>query len=264
MLISMYRLLENYMYKLTVEANIYTTSSPLNRVGTVNIPPPDLRKSHRRIGIVSLDESRISLSATARPGTVTIKPMHPQARIIPDTEHRHHAPPQSLAHTLQPTQRLERPRRRAESLRHGDGRIADHHTLLHVQPADLGQSSCRGVIGRHELRDDGYRLGGVNGETVAIVILCAELVGVVGAAIPVADGVAFGAGARVQAGCGARVRGENCGARVGLPEVHLLAAGTCAEGVGLAVDPGTGVEALRVAVACAVGCTSGVEGAAAA
>lgn len=190
--------------------------------------------------------------------------MHPQARIIPNTEHRHHAPPQRLGHTLQSTQRLERARPQAEGFRHRDGRIPDDPAILHIQPADLGQCACRCVIGSHELRDDGYRLGSVDGEAVAVVILCAELVGVVGASVPVADGVAFGAGARIQPSGVARVRGEDCGAGVGLPEVHLLAAGACAGGVGLAVDPGARVEALRVAVACAVGCAGGVEGAAAA
>lgn len=192
----------------TICTLIYT-SNTLSRVRTTNIPPPDPRKSHRRIGVVSPNERRISLGATVRPGTITIKPLHPQSRIIPDTEHRHHAPPQRLAHARQPTQRLERARPRAECLCHRDGPVPDDLAVLQVQPADLGKYACRGVIGRDELRDDGYGLGGVDGETVAV-----------------ADGVAFGAG------------------------------------VCLAVDPGGG-EALRVAVACAVGCAGGVEGAAA-
>ena len=161
----------------------------------------------------------------------------------------------------------------------GNGRlrVLVHLAVLDVEAPDLAERRA----GADELRDDGHLGLGVELHARAVEVLHAHAVAVEVASILVADAlVAVGAVAAVEPCAGyetgalAGVRSVRGGDGVGLPDVHLRAAGAKlavagvgvvgrrgpALSVGLAVDPLDVVGALGVAVSCKMSVAEGVNG----
>lgn len=157
----------------------------------------------------------------------------------------------------------------------GDGRVAVLVDLavLHVEALDFREGGARA----DELSDDSHLLLGVELHAGAVEVLDAHAVAVEVAAVLVADAAiavvtvtAVGASAGYETSALARVGSVGSGDGVGLPDVHLSAAGTELAGstvrvgvrwvpaldVGGAVDPLDVVGALGVAVSSSVLCTS--------
>ena len=155
----------------------------------------------------------------------------------------------------------------------GPGRlgVGDHLAVLHVEALDLLEGAAGGAVVGDELGDDGELALGVDGHarTVEGLVALAEgveitSVGVAGAAVAVgAVGATAGvAAAHHLAGGVAGVRSEGRGDAVGLPDIHLRAAGAVVAStrigiiggglpsinVGLTVDELEVARALRVTV----------------
>lgn len=211
--------------------------------------------------------------------------------VIPDRHDQNHTLRKSLAH-LRKTALLGEDILVAESLllssteARGDGvavdagdirlRVSKDLAVLDVEALDVGE----GAAGLDELGDDGDLLGGVDGElralaveggvahTVAVEVTAVgvALAGVAGGAVSSAAGVA---GAALLADGLAGVRGVGGGDGVGLPDVHLGAAGAhvADAGVGVvggrrpALDVGLAVNELEVAGALGVAVSGAVLGA---
>ena len=181
---------------------------------------------------------RIALRLVAGPSIPAIQPVHVPARIRPDTENQHHAARKRLAHPLDPAPLL-RPLGSRLAIRigngvdlqctpgNGDSSVGNRLAVLGIRATDLDEL----VVGGNKLGGDGELAVGVDrlGRVVAVKVVHAVRVLVVAASPLVADTLGLAAlglpRAAVHLRFGARVRDEGVGARVGLPDVHLVAAG---------------------------------------
>ena len=104
-----------------------------------------------------------------------------------------------------------------------DGGVLDDLTVLNVETVVLLEDST--VVGG-ELGNDSDGLGGVDLLAEAVELVVADVVGVVAAAVLVADTVelALSTLALVELGLVARVRSQVGGSSIGLPDVELVAA----------------------------------------
>lgn len=119
--------------------------------------------------------------------------------------------------------------------------VGDDNTVLDVEPLDLGEGTSVSAVGGEELSDNGEGLGGVDGLVGAVEGSVAHTVGVEVASIGVTEASVSVAGRGSSttlvtsalsrtASTRARVRGVGGGNRVGLPEIHLVAAGSVVTG----------------------------------
>lgn len=232
--------------------------------GAANLSPANVGKSHARIRRVLDNLSRVTFGGVARPRIAAVHPGHEATVVSPEAKDEHHAAGQGLAHNLDAPALLG-PGGRGVAVRIVDvvggtaggcgGCVVDKGPVLDVEACDVGEGarSRRGV----ELGDDGERqervdlVLGASAVEVAVavgvgVVTTAPLVAVPGRLAAVGLGLA-GADPLGTA----RVWRVHSRARVGLPNVHLVAAGAELGRVCRAVDEaedGT----LRVAVAGAV------------
>ena len=111
-------------------------------------------------------------------GVVGVEPEHVHGIVVPDGEDEDHALLERLADLREAAQRLEGVGVAERGLlrrapRVGDGvarratdrrlRVGDDSTALHVEAADLRESSRVSAVGSDELRDNGDLLRGVDG-----------------------------------------------------------------------------------------------------
>lgn len=169
--------------------------------------------------------------------------------VVPERENENHAALEGAAHGGEATLALEAVRVAERSLlgiavsvrdrvvrgESGDVglRVLDDDAILDVDAADLDEVSRRRVVGGDELGDDGDLLVGVDGEARAEEALGALAERVEVASILVANSVvafvtvtALSARAAILAVDGTYVRGHSSGIRVGLPDIHFIAAST--------------------------------------
>lgn len=206
--------------------------------GRADLAPLHLGEDDGRVGLGGEDGVGLVLVLGARAGAVlaAVEPDHGAPGVPPDGHGQHHAACHGVAHLAQRPEVHEsrRPRRRAELVRDavdgggaglGDRLRLDHDAVLHVQPLDLEQLARRV---RGELRHHRKGARRVHGEVAAtaVVLGLVQTVVVPAASVLVAHALrlALGALAQVQGGLVARVRRDLRGARVGLPDVHLVAA----------------------------------------
>lgn len=206
--------------------------------GRADLAPLHLGEDDGRVGLGGEDGVGLVLVLGARAGPVlpAVKPDHGALGVPPDGHGQHHAARHGVAHLLQRPQVHEprRPRRRAKLVRDavhgrrvrlGHRLRLDHDAVLDVQPLDLEQLARRV---RGELRHHRKGARRVHGElaAAAVVLGLIQAVVVPTASVLVAHalGLALGALAQVQGRLVARVRRDLRGARVGLPDVHLVAA----------------------------------------
>jgi hypothetical protein len=176
---------------------------------------------------------------------VRVEPEHGSGVVIPDGERENHAAAEGIAELLEPAVLVEVVGVAeyglllgAEVL--GDGvdgvdagdvhsRVLDGLAVLDVDAADLRERTGGGVVVRQELGHDGERLAGINGETVAVECGVTHTEGVEVAAVSVTETSVPGAVVARAAGLlgnSARVRSVCSSIAVGLPNIHLTAAGT--------------------------------------
>jgi hypothetical protein len=181
---------------------------------------------------------------------VLTEPLHGDRSVVPDGQNENHAALERLAHDLQTAELgegvrvaergllcsagLVRDRVVRSQARDGAERVVVDDAVLDVLAADLDKVATGGAVRRDELRDRGDRLGGVDGETRAgpeerlvphaprVEVAAGSVADTTVGAGSATAGSAVGAS---ETDTGARVRGERLGERVGLPDVHLRAAG---------------------------------------
>lgn len=221
---------------------------------------------------------------------VAVEPEHVGRVIIPQGHDENHALGEGSTHALEAAVLFEDVLVLEQALLGGavlggDGvaadagpgrlRVGDHLAVLHVEALDLLEGAAGGAVVGDELGDDGKLALGVDGHARAVegLVALAEgveitSVGVAGAAVAVgAVGATAGiTGAHHLAGRVARMGGEGRGDAVGLPDIHLRAAGPVVAGtrigivggglppfnVGLTVDELEVARALRVTVSSTV------------
>ena len=192
-------------------------------------------------------------------GVVGVEPEHVHGVVVPDGEDENHSSGEALGDTLEGTLVLEgggvaEGSLLVEAVLVSDGVICrghsgdvdvgvlDDHPVLHVEAADLLERSGGGSVVGDELSDDGELLGGVDGLASTVEGGVAHAEGVEVAAIGVADGVVAAGGsasvvgsavaARLGTNC-AGVRSDGSGVVVGLPDIHLVTAGTVLPSAGV-------------------------------
>lgn len=171
--------------------------------------------------------------------------------VVPDGEYEHHTRRHALRDTshaavLAEAIRVAKRLLRVVAVRLRDGVVRRGHSgdvdlavlddlaVLHVDAADLLERARRGAGVGEELGDDSHLLSGVDGLSRAVERLDAHTERVEVAAVGVAGAGVAAAGARATTASVARatrlldvvawVGGDGGGYRVGLPDVHLVAA----------------------------------------
>lgn len=219
----------------------------LNLECRANLTPPHVVISDNGEGLNLDNILRVTISRCARPSLAAVEPVHEAALVPPDAHSKNHTPRHRLAHALVGAQ-LEEPLGTSSGaelvVQTVDlGETIDVNrvglnglAILLIEPLDGGELA---VLVGGELGDDGERAAGVDLELVrvAVVVGHVDAVGVPPAAGLVADtglgAAALLAFAEVEAGLVARVGRDVGGAGVGLPNVHLVAAGALAFDVAL-------------------------------
>mmetsp|Transcript_61394 Transcript_61394/g.190297 ORF Transcript_61394/g.190297 Transcript_61394/m.190297 type:complete len:520 (-) Transcript_61394:182-1741(-) len=251
----------------------------LVEVGAANLSNLDAPVSDEGIGVVGPQLVWVAVAVLARPaadarlgegepvglvrGRRRVQPHHLRLHVVPEREHKDHAPAQRSAHALHAALRREIVRvveapllRQAHLLVDGiagkavkilDLGVVDELAVLHVEPPNLHEVSRVCPIVGQELRHDGDGLRGVDLEvgarTVEVLVAKPEVVVittvfvadalVAAAAIALCFSAALAVGRRVPALEAlalqrplvvASVRREGRGVLVGLPDVHLGAA----------------------------------------
>ena len=219
----------------------------------------DVGERDSRVGRVRLDVRGHTRASRARPTRHTgvrrrqvrrvlrVQPEHVCCVVVPDRQHKYNTARERLAHLLQSTLVREQVRvgerrllLRAELVRDRvergvdsgdvDFAVLDHDTVLDVETADLRERAGGRVVVGQELGDDRERLGGVDGHacTVERGVAHAERVEVAASRVTETGGStsALVARARIEADGAAGVGRVGGSHGVGLPDVHLAAAGT--------------------------------------
>jgi len=280
-----------------------------SRVGRVDVTEPDVRVDDLGVGSGVLDvfglarvcragtTSDTGLGCVGIGGVVGVEPEHVGVVVVPDGEDENHSVGECLAHASHAALVLEgsgiaESRLLSVTIVGRDGIEGVHSrnvglgvlndlAILNVDATDLGETSGgRAAVG-DELGDDGELLRGVDSEALAVEGFVALAEGVEVATIGIADGsvavigtTARGASALVETGGGTRMGGVGRRDGVGLPDIHLVTAGTSTTGSSVRVvvgwlpafDVGSSSDelevsgALRVAVASSVLGTSLVVG----
>lgn len=239
-------------------------------IGAVNLAPPDVGEGNLGLGLNESDVLGVALGGVARASRAGVQPLHETALVPPDAHGQDHTSGEGLAHAGGGAEVHVSPGAGGlaelvvEHIGLGQAGKIDRVSLddlpvLLVDALDGGELS---ILAGGELSDDGEGAAGVDleGRAVAVGVGNVDAVRVPRAAVLVADALegALLTRALVERGLVARVGSDVVGARVGLPDVHLVAAGALALDVALAVDEGGGV-ALGIAVAGAVVGAAGVE-----
>jgi hypothetical protein len=184
--------------------------------GRPNLTPLNVAEGHSGVGLDLADVGGSALVSIARTGVATVQPLHVAALVPPDTHGQDHATGHGSTHAGGSTE--VHVALRADGLTvlivgvvdlggvvKLDGGILNDLAVLDVKAVVLLEDAT--VIGG-ELGDNGDGLGGVDllAETVELVV--ADVVGVVAAAVLVADTVelALSTLALVELGLVARVR----------------------------------------------------------
>jgi hypothetical protein len=211
--------------------------------------------------------SNTGLGCVAGGGVGGVEPEHLRGVVVPNGEDENHTLSQSLRHRAHTTMSLEGVGVTEEGLLGGaevvgDGveigeageggeRVGDGLAVLDVEATDFGEGARSGVVVGDELGDDGEFGGSVDRLASAVEGSVTHTEGVEVTTIGIAntivtggDGAVF-AGAASLAGDGAGVRGVGGGHGVGLPDIHLIAAGTEVTSTGVGVV-GRWFPALRV------------------
>lgn len=242
-------------------------------IGGVDRAELDVRegdRSIRTLGLHVLRVARIPRASTAGnarlrriliKGIIRVQPKHMRGMVIPNGHNKHDSLLEALGDTLQPTElfvvviiaksRLAlgtegiSDRVASCDARDIDLRVLDNLPVLLVDAADLFQVTSIGVALGDELGDDGELGIGIDELAGAEEGFIAETEGVEVAAVFVADAIvaltfitaigAFAAFLRVHR---AGVGGVGGGDGVGLPDIHLLAAGAVAATTGVRVGVG--------------------------
>lgn len=123
-----------------------------------------------------------------------------------------------------------------------DNGVLDDDTVLDIKTADLGERAGGGAVGGDELGHNGELVVGVDNLVRPVEALVPETVGVEITAIFVAETAvsvvaitALGAGAACRPDGAARMGGIGGGDGIGLPEIHLGAAGSIAALAGVGI-----------------------------
>ena len=192
-------------------------------------------------------------------GVVGVEPEHVDGVVVPDGENENHAG----SHTLGDGGKTSLVGERwgvvedgdlVSAVVGGDGvvrggesgdvdvGVLNDDAVLNVDAADLAEGAGSSSVVGEELGDDGELLGGVDGHASTVEGGVAHAEGVEVAAIGVADGVVAAGGsasvvgsavaARLGTNC-AGVRSDGSGVVVGLPDIHLVTAGTVLPSAGV-------------------------------
>jgi hypothetical protein len=214
-------------------------------VGRADLAPAEVGVGDLGEGLNLDNVGRGALALGAGAGLAVVEPLHVAALVPPDAHGQDHAAGEGLAHALGGAELhvLAGAGGGAELvLDHvgvGDALLVgveglDDLAVLHVEAVDLLELAL--AVGK-ELGDDGEGLESVDLELLApaVVVSHVDAVGVPAAAVLVADTFegALLTLAEVQALLVADVGSHVRGARVGLPDIHLVAARALALDVAL-------------------------------
>lgn len=178
-------------------------------------------------------------------GVVAVEPLHVGGVVVPDGEREDHSAAHGVTHTSETTVLSEvvgvaegglllSAEVVGDLVGLGDSgdvglRVGDDLTVLNVEAADGAERAGVGAVVGNELGDDGEDTGGVDGQALAEEGLVAHAEGVEVAAVGVAETGVPGAVRTRAAGLAGGLAGvgrEGRGVVVGLPDIHLTAAGT--------------------------------------
>jgi hypothetical protein len=196
-------------------------------------------------------------------GVGRVEPEHVDVVVVPDGEDENHTLGHGLVHGGEATLGSEIVGVAERGLLSsaegcGDGVVGSHtgnvglgvgddDTVLDVEAADLVERTAGGTVAGEELGDDGELGVGVDLQAWAVVggvthTVRVEVATVLVAHTTVAVGTvtAFGARASVLAVDCAAVRSVGSGVLVGLPDIHLIAAGSVVTLAGVGVVGGWG------------------------
>ncbi|KAK8877542.1 hypothetical protein PGQ11_002488 [Apiospora arundinis] len=215
-----------------------------------DITPAEVGKGDRHIRVRRQDLLRGAVRRAARPRRPRVQPVHVRLLVVPEAEDEHHAAVERRARRLEAAVAVKvllvlLVALGAERGRHGRLGFGNRLAVLDVDAADLAQhfaaapSRAVGLLGGHELRHHGEGPLGVDGLVGAVEVGADGLVRVEAAAGLAAQALfavaALDAGAEKGAGLGAGVGGHGRGEAIGLPDVHLVAAGAAVVEIGLLV-----------------------------
>lgn len=248
--------------------------APVCTVGRAEITKADVREHNLGVRGVGLNISWYTGGGCARAardtrerwvlvdGEIAVKPEHVDIMIVPDAENDGDAAGKCLSHSGKTTLALEAVGVAEDGFLLGtevggdrvaggdagdiDLGVLDDNVVLDIQTTDLGKWAGGGAVSSNELGDDGELGVGVDSLAGSVELLLAETVGVevtavfvAETAVPVVTITALGAGAACLPDRAARMGSVGSRDGVGLPEVHLGAAGSIAALAGVNVVGGT-------------------------
>lgn len=121
------------------------------------------------IRVVGNNRGWVACRAAAGAAAAAIQPVHVAAGVIPDAKGQDHARSQSLAHGCEAAIRRGRRARRDDvTTRLG---TRDGNAVLNVLASNADKVTRRTAVIRVELGGDGEDLGGINGQSGAVVTI---------------------------------------------------------------------------------------------
>jgi len=243
---------------------------PSSSVGGADITELDVGVSDRSAGGRGFDilwlsrrggassTSNTWLAGVGIGGVVAVKPEHAGGVVVPNTEGQNHTDVHCLGDTSQTAMWSEAVTIAEGSLGSaavggGDGVVGGHAgdvdlgvldnlAVLDVETTDLGERAAGRVVVGEELSDDGELGVGVDGLSGAVETLVAHTVrvevttvGVANASVSVVCTTASCAAAAGGRSAVTRMGGVGSRNGVGLPDIHLVTAGTVVSGTSVGI-----------------------------